>query len=469
MNNNTVSIPQWFEEWISKWLFEKVVSPASDFELHNAKVTWARAIARAAYIRLSEERGGGTTSLAKFEEWLYEKERYYQCTPLTDFGEGAKALVEEVVSNYKFWNESQESAPLAPAVEDARLFSGCHLQEWLQNQLAYAEGVRNYGSNAKEVNRFWDGQIEAFKEVLEKIDDLIPDSPAPSPKEVSGPIQQEAGIGEFLNLHKRLIGELNEYVVLLSAELDELAGMAYSHGRRSKRYETGKSAREKIQSIVDDIKKFEAQLSAPSPAEGVKEDGWIGIEECYPNHYRVDFKDSKGKIYKGNFSKSSSIFYAYGISEPIESVTHWRLQTEDPDPSEGKEEEKRPTFDKLPEDTGHWLRDAEDKYSHVSTDQESYRAGAIDMYWKHCHGIDNPTRLSFVKFAYGCMKDRDKLAAQIEGMRKDSEGMSAEIKALQAQLEEARKVMTSVWTDPDFVLNIKEFLSKYPSTNKPQQ
>lgn len=40
--------------------------------------------------------------------------------------------------------------------------------EWVQEQISFAEGWRNYHPNTKEENKFWDGKIAAFNEVLEK-------------------------------------------------------------------------------------------------------------------------------------------------------------------------------------------------------------------------------------------------------------------------------------------------------------
>jgi len=71
----------------------------------------------------------------------------------------------------------------------------------------------------------------------------------------------------------------------------------------------------------------------------------------------------------------------------------------------------------LPEDIQHWVRFYEDKYSHVKTDQDSFRAGATALYWQIMETIDNPTRLSFVKFAYGCMNERNDLQKEMSPLR----------------------------------------------------
>jgi len=73
---------------------------------------------------------------------------------------------------------------------------------------------------------------------------------------------------------------------------------------------------------------------------------------------------------------------------------------------------------RLPEDLLSWLREAEDNYSHQKGEQDDYAAGAIDMYWHHCHGVENPTRLSFIKFAFGCMNERDRLQKKLASARK---------------------------------------------------
>jgi len=101
--------------------------------------------------------------------------------------------------------------------------------------------------------------------------------------------------------------------------------------------------------------------------------------------------------------------------------------------SRPKEEER------LPEDLTHWLREAEDNYSHEKRDQDAYAAGAIDMYWKHCHNVENPTRLSFVKFAYSCMRERDEL------LIKQAEGE----KSFAKWLDEMRDQKTWLWEDTD--------------------
>lgn len=55
-------IPEWFDNWISDWLKKNIVTQASENEdiditldRHNAKTTWATAIAIAAYRLLSDQ------------------------------------------------------------------------------------------------------------------------------------------------------------------------------------------------------------------------------------------------------------------------------------------------------------------------------------------------------------------------------------------------------------------------------
>lgn len=56
MSGGGEQIPEDFENWISQWLRDNVVSDPADFKIHNAKVTWARAIALDAYRYLSPSR-----------------------------------------------------------------------------------------------------------------------------------------------------------------------------------------------------------------------------------------------------------------------------------------------------------------------------------------------------------------------------------------------------------------------------
>jgi hypothetical protein len=72
-----IPIPEEFEEWISQWLRDNVVTKADEHEdidvtldRHNAKTTWARAIALAAYRHLSP-RLSSTPSL----RWVDATER----------------------------------------------------------------------------------------------------------------------------------------------------------------------------------------------------------------------------------------------------------------------------------------------------------------------------------------------------------------------------------------------------------
>jgi hypothetical protein len=51
---------------------------------------------------------------------------------------------------------------------------------------------------------------------------------------------------------KKLIGALNEYIVLLGEELDEVMGFVNAHQWKSTRFEQGKILREKIkQSLIE--------------------------------------------------------------------------------------------------------------------------------------------------------------------------------------------------------------------------
>jgi hypothetical protein len=72
---NKLEIPEWFETWIADWLREHVVtqqSPDEDIDItldrHNAKTTWARSIAYAAYRHLSQQRGEGGCRWVKVTE-----------------------------------------------------------------------------------------------------------------------------------------------------------------------------------------------------------------------------------------------------------------------------------------------------------------------------------------------------------------------------------------------------------------
>ena len=48
---------------------------------------------------------------------------------------------------------------------------------------------------------------------------------------------------------KEIIETQKEYIKILSDELNELAPLAYVHGRRTTRYEMGKAIREKISQL----------------------------------------------------------------------------------------------------------------------------------------------------------------------------------------------------------------------------
>ena len=62
---------------------------------------------------------------------------------------------------------------------------------------------------------------------------------------------------EFVNAHKKLIGALDEYINLLSKELDETTQQAAIHWWRSKRHEQGKALRDRIRDCADEIQSFE--------------------------------------------------------------------------------------------------------------------------------------------------------------------------------------------------------------------
>lgn len=83
MDSTTKQIPEWFEKWISDWLRENVVTKAIEDEdmditldRHNAKTTWARAIAYAAYRHLSGA-GGGMRWIPVDEKNPDKPGRYY--------------------------------------------------------------------------------------------------------------------------------------------------------------------------------------------------------------------------------------------------------------------------------------------------------------------------------------------------------------------------------------------------------
>lgn len=70
-DNQQQPIPPSFENWISEWLKKNVVSSPEDWQMHNAKVTWCRAIAIDAYRKLS-------TLIETLEEKNAELKRYYE-------------------------------------------------------------------------------------------------------------------------------------------------------------------------------------------------------------------------------------------------------------------------------------------------------------------------------------------------------------------------------------------------------
>jgi len=60
-------------------------------------------------------------------------------------------------------------------------------------------------------------------------------------------LQKEAdGVSKELEAAKLKIGVWKEYAELLTAELGETIGVAYSHGWRSSRHERGKELRQKL-------------------------------------------------------------------------------------------------------------------------------------------------------------------------------------------------------------------------------
>lgn len=74
----------------------------------------------------------------------------------------------------------------------------------------------------------------------------------------------------------------------------------------------------------------------------------------------------------------------------------------------------------LPDDLLHWVRAAEDNYSHQHSDQKAYRAGATDMFWQHLSKDENPYRASFVKFAHSCTEDRNRLKDELSAIKEES-------------------------------------------------
>lgn len=84
------------------------------------------------------------------------------------------------------------------------------------------------------------------------------------------PSQPSAGMEwlDSMNAHKRLIGELNEYICLLCAELDDVIGGAAVHGWRSARVEKGKELRERIAKCVEEVNAIVLpEITAPTPTK----------------------------------------------------------------------------------------------------------------------------------------------------------------------------------------------------------
>jgi hypothetical protein len=121
----------------------------------------------------------------------------------------------------------------------------------------------------------------------------------------------------------------------------------------------------------------------------------------------------------------------------------------------------------LPKDVAFWLADAADKFSHQPSEQEDYKAGAKDMYWAQCHQAENPTRLSFVKFAYGCMNERDQLQRERKADVERIEALREERDVYRKALEKLQHAHTHDWPYVRRVANAA--INQYPQPSKTQQ
>jgi len=105
-------------------------------------------------------------------------------------------------------------------------------------------------------------------------------------------------------------------------------------------------------------------------------------------------------------------------AEPI-TPEEYIKEEECPETFISRGEEEPEECELLPNDMMHWLRFNEDDYSHIKAEQDAFRAGAIRMYWEVIRNIENPTRKSFVEFAYKTVDQRNALQEQLSSCQEE--------------------------------------------------
>jgi hypothetical protein len=163
-------IPEEFENWISDWLKQNVISGPEDWQNHNAKVIWARAIAIDIYRHVSDQLRHSQQPSPVGEAGVFDRQHNKWVDVFKSYSKVAKGVKSEldIWSNlshkYIILERWQKSTP--PSND---------IPEWLEEQLLYAQGMVDYSPKDRE---YWKGELAALVLVKEKLQDE--ESPTPS-------------------------------------------------------------------------------------------------------------------------------------------------------------------------------------------------------------------------------------------------------------------------------------------------
>ena len=98
-------------------------------------------------------------------------------------------------------------------------------------------------ANVREITDLWDKEEISYSRMVEMLNEKAAEF-----------YKQE--VAKEREKAKKLIGAMNEYIVLLGEELDEVMGFVNAHQWKSTRFEQGKILREKIKQSLTEYEKL---------------------------------------------------------------------------------------------------------------------------------------------------------------------------------------------------------------------